>query len=428
MGAQEQAAEARMAAARAAREAAAAAGMDDESRREGAAAARRAAEEAGIPTEAKKETAAERIERIRKERETTQAGKNPDNPKPTEDPGEGMYWANFGGVWRKYKSPTTSSGGGGGGGGGGTVDAAAAAAAAAAAEAAARAAAQAAADKAAEKMAGKMKASDRLTALFTSYGLGSLANFINKRIMDDVSEEMVLVELYDQPEYKVRFPGMASLRGKKRTITEKEYMDIEKQMTQTARFFDLPAGFYDNPDDFGKLIGSEVSAKEYQDRLQVGQDLARAMSPGAKAQLQEFYNVGEGGITAYILEPDRALSLIQKQAKAAQFVGFGREKGFKLEGITAAQAEQLAGTEAYAKLSAQQLQQALGQAAQLRQTQSRLTGIEGGTYNESEALQAVIEGSPEAILASQQRAQREGARFGGGGGVTGTSLRSTPGI
>ena len=266
--------------------------------------------------------------------------------------------------------------------------------------------------------------------MFEGFGLGSLATFINKRIMEDASEESVLLELYEQPEYKVRFPGMASLRGKKRTITEKEYMDIEKQMTQTARFFDLPQGFYDNPEDFGKLIGGEVSAKEYQDRLQVGQDLARSMSPGARAQLQEFYNVGEGGVTAYVLDPERALALIQKQAKAAQFVGFGREKGFKLEGINAAQAEQLAGTEAYAKLSAQQLQTALGQAAQLRQTQSRLTGIEGETYDESQALKAVIEGSPEAILASQQRAQREGARFGvgGGSGVTGSSLRSTPGI
>lgn len=36
-------------------------------------------------------------------RETTQAGDNPDNPMPSEDPGPGNYWANYGGVWRKYK-------------------------------------------------------------------------------------------------------------------------------------------------------------------------------------------------------------------------------------------------------------------------------------------------------------------------------------
>ena len=299
------------------------------------------------------------------------------------------------------------------------------------AEQAAKTAAEKREQKAAEdaaKLAVKVKASDRLSSIFAGYGLETLAGFIGRRIMADVSEDMLLLELYDQPEYQLRFPGMKALRGKGKTITEAEYIKDEKAFAQTARFFDIPIGFYDSADDFGKLIGNLVSPKEYQDRLQVGQDLARSMSPGIRTQLQELYNVGEGGITAYVLDPEKALPLIQKQAKAAQFVGFGREKGFKLEGVTAAQAEQLAGTEAYAKLSAQQLQTALGQAAQLRQTQSRLTGIEGQVYNENEALKAVIEGSPEAILASQQRAQREGARFGGSTGLTGASLRSTPGI
>jgi hypothetical protein len=288
--------------------------------------------------------------------------------------------------------------------------------------------AQQKADAAAAKFATKVKASDRLTAMFDGVGLGSLAKFINQRIMEDASEESVLLELYDQPEYQARFPGMKALRSKGKTITEAEYIKDEKAFAQTARFFDVPVGFYDTPDDFGKLIGNLVSPKEFQDRLQVGQDLGRSMSPGVKTQLQELYNIGEGGITAYVLDSDRALPLLQKQAKAAQFVGFGRERGFKLEGMTAAQAEQIVGTEAYSKLSAQQMQTALSQAAQLRTTQSRLTGIEGEVYNEGEALKAVIEGSPEAILASQQRAQREGARFGGGSGLTGSSLRTTPGI
>jgi len=46
------------------------------------------------------------------------------------------------------------------------------------------------------------------------------------------------------------------------------------------------------------------------------------------------------------------------------------------------------------------------------------------TYNEQEALDAVLEGSTEALLASQQRAQREVSRFRSRGGVTGSSLAS----
>lgn len=289
-------------------------------------------------------------------------------------------------------------------------------------------AAQQKAEAEAAKLSLKVKASDKLSAMFAAYGLESLAPFISSRIMADVSEEMLLLELYDRPEYQQRFPGMKDLRAKKRTITEGEYMKIEKEMTQTARFFDLPVGFYDNPSDFGKLIANEVSAKEYQDRLQVGQDLARTLNPVVKNQLLDFYGVGEGQLTAYVLDPEKALSLIKKQAQAARFVGFGRGAGFQLQGITAGQAENIAGTESYAKLSEQQLAQALGQAGQLRATQSRLAGIEGQAYNEQEALKAVIEGSPEALLASQQRAQREGARFGARSGITGASLRSTTAI
>lgn len=288
--------------------------------------------------------------------------------------------------------------------------------------------AQMKAEQEAAILGAKQKASDRLSSMFAAYGLESLAPFISARIMADVSEEMLLLELYDRPEYQQRFPGMKDLRAKKRTITEGEYMKIEKEMTQTARFFDLPVGFYDNPQDFGKLIANEVSAKEYQDRLQVGQDLARSLNPVVKQQLLGFYGVGEGGLTAYVLDPEKALSLIKKQAQAARFVGFGRGAGFQLQGITAGQAENIAGTEAYAKLSEQQLAQALGQAGQLRATQSRLAKIEGQAYNEEEALKAVIEGSPEALLASQQRAQREAARFGGRSGLTGQSLGSATAI
>ena len=289
-------------------------------------------------------------------------------------------------------------------------------------------AAQQKAEADAAKLALKVKAKDRLTTLLASYGLEGLAGFIDRRIMADVSEEQVMVELYDQPEYQQRFPGMAALRKAGRTITEKEYMANERAMTQTARFFDLPKGFYDSPDDFGALLAKEVSPKEYQDRLQVGQDLARSLNPAVRSQLIEFYGVGEGDLTAFVLDADRALPLIQKQAKAAQFVGIGRAAGFTLGGMTARQAENIAGTESYAKLSEAELSKALGAAGQLRSTQERLARLEGVAYNEQEALSAVIEGNQTALLASQQRAQREAARFSTRGGVSGSTLRSTTAI
>jgi hypothetical protein len=273
-----------------------------------------------------------------------------------------------------------------------------------------------------EKIASRVKAKDKLTAMLAGWNLQGLATYVDKQITDDVSEEMILLGVYDQPEYKTRFPGMEGLRKAGRTISEDEYIRIENAMTQTARFFDVPKGWYDTPDDFGNLIAKNVSAKEYQDRLQIGQDLARSLNPEVKTQLLELYNVSEGDLTAYVLDPDKALPLIQKQAKAAMFVGLGRAAGFNLPGISATQAENIVATEPYAKLSEAQLKQSLGQAGVLRKEQQRLSQIEGMTYNEQEALNAVIESNPQALLASQQRAQREVSRFRSRGGITGSSL------
>ncbi len=123
---------------------------------------------------------------------------------------------------------------------------------------------QAAADKAAEakaaKVASQIKAKDKLTAMLAPYKLEGLASYIDAEILKDTSEEMILLGMYDQPSYKTRFPGMEGLRKVGRTISEDEYTRIENAMIQTARFFDLPKGFYDNPEDFGNLIAKQVSA------------------------------------------------------------------------------------------------------------------------------------------------------------------------
>jgi hypothetical protein len=151
--------------------------------------------------------------------------------------------------------------------------------------------------------------------------------------------------------------------------------------------------------------------------------LSCSLNPFIKEALTSLYGIGEGALTAYVLDPDKALSLIQKQAKAAQFVGLAREAGFGLSSVTPETALGIAGTEAYSKLSETQLNQSLQQAGRLRREQSRLAGIEGQQYNEQEALDVVITGDRNALLASQQRAQREVARFQQRGGVTAASLR-----
>jgi hypothetical protein len=240
--------------------------------------------------------------------------------------------------------------------------------------------------------------------------------------MNDVSEAQTLIEIYDQPVYKARFPGMESLRTKNRAITEDAYMKLENQMIQTLKFFDLPVGFYDNRNMLGKIIGNEVSAKEVQDRAQAAQDLVKTTNPEIRTALKEFYNIGEGDITANFLNGDLAGPLLLKQARAAEIAGIAKTAGFSK--FTNTEAQGLAERDIYKNMNLTDLTTAVGKAGTLADTQRRLAYIEKGTYSDREALQASVESDQQAILASQRRASRETARFSGSSGLGSASLKT----
>jgi hypothetical protein len=154
----------------------------------------------------------------------------------------------------------------------------------------------------------------------------------------------------------------------------------------------------------------------------LAQDLARAADPNVRNALMDFYKVGEGAITAYFLNADAALPLLQKAAKAAEIAGIGKTYGFNEFGMS--EAESLGIKDSYAKLTQTELTKAFGQAANIATNQARLANIEQGAYSDREALSATLESDQQALLASQKRSQREQARFGGTSGVGSYSLRT----
>jgi hypothetical protein len=280
--------------------------------------------------------------------------------------------------------------------------------------------------KKADEFAKKQKASDAMVAVFKSYGIESLAKFIGDEIMADVSPEALLIKLYDQPEYQARFPGMKALQAKNRTITEDAYIKAENTIKQTLSFFDLPPGFYDNREMMGKIIGNEVSPKEVQDRAQAAQDLAKSTNSDIRAQLKNFYGLGEGAITAYLLNADIAGPLVLKQARSAEIAALGARSG--MAGFGTTESEELAANDIYKNMGFNDLSSAMGKAGQLAQNQRRLSYIENQSYSDQEALKASVEGDQKALMASQQRALREMARFAGSSGLTSGSLKESSGL
>jgi hypothetical protein len=128
------------------------------------------------------------------------------------------------------------------------------------------------------------------------------------------------------------------------------YVQLENQYRQLLQSNGLPAGFYDQTEDFTALLEGDVSPQELQTRVQQGFRAVQDADPEVKRQMQELYGVNEAGLAAYFLDPTKAAPILTRQAEAAKISARAKEQGrlqllsgtaedIAARGITAAEAE-----------------------------------------------------------------------------------------
>jgi hypothetical protein len=262
--------------------------------------------------------------------------------------------------------------------------------------------------------------SEYLSQVFNSYGLGTLAPKIKEYVQQGFTPDTVTLKLQDTPEYQQRFSGnTARKKAGLPVLSPAEYLATETAYKQAMRTAGLPAGFYDNPEDFSTFIGVDVSPSELKERVDIAAQTIEGADPFFKQQLKQYYNVNDGDMVAYALDPNRALSLIQRQSQAVQF---GAEAA--RQGITApkSMAEQYAGL----GVSQQQARQGFEQVAEIFPTAEKLSQMTPGAkpVGLEETTSAVFGGTQSADY--KQRIKRlseiEQSRFSGQAGVGRGSL------
>ena len=255
-------------------------------------------------------------------------------------------------------------------------------------------------------------AKELIREALSQYGLGDLADWAWNQYLSsgatDVSTAMAIIgpELRKQPSYKARFPAMDALSKQGHAISESDYVNYEKTVSQVMRAAGLPAGFYDKPDDFAKFLSNNISPTEIQDRVQMAQVAIYTAGPETQAQLQALYGAGAtpGQVTAFFLDPDKAEPLIAKQWAAAQASGQGVRSGYGE--LSRDEAEGVAG----AGLTAQGLQEGFTGLVQNAQLFDQQIGAHADTVapvvTRDEQLGAAFKGD----AAAQQRIANEAAR------------------
>jgi hypothetical protein len=219
--------------------------------------------------------------------------------------------------------------------------------------------------------------------------------------------------------YQQRFVANENrIKNGLKPLSPSEYLAAEESYRATLRDSGLPSGFYDSSDDFAGFIGQDVSPAEIKLRADAAARAVNNTDPAYTRALRDIYGIDEGMMTAFMLDPDRALPLVEKQAKAVEFGTAAVRQGLQATKV----GEQFAERGPATGYTADQGYSAI---AGMLPTASKLGQVYGQTYDQATAEQEVFSGLESAKRKRQKLGQMETATFSGQSGVAAGSLKSS---
>jgi hypothetical protein len=257
---------------------------------------------------------------------------------------------------------------------------------------------------------------DLMMGMLKEYGLDSLSGVLQGLILGgDTDPNLLQLKLQDTQEWKTRFAGNEILKQNGLPVLSVgEYLSVERSYAQVLHNYGLPSGFYDDPADFAKFIGGSVSPSELQQRAQSFADIANREDPAITAQLQSM-GMNKGDILAYIMDPDRAMPLVQKKYQQTLLGGAARRAGVVANNDYLGHLADIGVTE-------QQAAQGYGMIGEGLTDMTRLGSIYGEEFGQGDFESAVFDQNAEATRKQKRLASRERAEFSGSSGVGRGSL------
>jgi hypothetical protein len=270
-----------------------------------------------------------------------------------------------------------------------------------------------------------------LKDVFASYGLEELAVQIEGYMREGIGTAQATIKLKQSQPYKDRFYGNElRLAAGRNVINEAEYLDLENSYSETLKAYGLqdyfgtgvtPTERKNRQKEIAKVIGNDISAVEFKDRVSTSVDRVKMADPGTKKAFQDFYGIGEADLVKYFLNPTQTLVTLKEKATAAEIGGAAIGQNLP---ATMASAEELARF----GINREQAQAGYSTIAQELPTAAKLGQIyneEGITYGQTEAEQATFKGLASAKRKKERLVEKETASFQGSSGVGAAGLSTT---
>lgn len=269
----------------------------------------------------------------------------------------------------------------------------------------------------------RQSAWDVLYEQFSRYGLGSLVEPLKNLISDSsISPSEFTIQLRETDAYKQRFAANQKRIAKGlRAITEGEYLELEDSYQNLMRRYGLPQSYYTRgelgrQEGFEKFIEFDVSPTELEERISTAQNRLFNAPPEVMRLMSDFYGdvISNGDALAYILDPQRALSEIQRRVTAAEIGAGATQAGLTTTRQRAEELQRFGVTGEEARRGFQTV-------AEVAPRGSQLAAIYGEEPYTQQTAEAEVFGTTGAVEARRRRERlvgREQASFAGSSGMT----------
>tara|TARA_A100001037_G_scaffold172584_1_gene154986 strand:+ start:1099 stop:2463 length:1365 start_codon:yes stop_codon:yes gene_type:complete len=240
------------------------------------------------------------------------------------------------------------------------------------------------------------------------------------------SPENLLPELFEQPEFKARFPGYhPRLEAGYNAISIEDYLAYETKFNELMQMHGLNKYIEESSNTknmetyIGDLIAGNISFQQIQSRMSEGVEAVLNAPPEVSQQFSNYFGPeGENALLANFLDPNQTLFNLKDMAQAAVAGGYAID----IMGEDGFIGKQLALEIADLDYTAQQLQQAYTNVSRQNLLFAERLGEEDYTMAR-EGVKAALNMDQDVADRVERRRRQRMSDFAGGGGamVSGTT-------
>jgi len=270
-----------------------------------------------------------------------------------------------------------------------------------------------------------------IKGVFNQYGLNELSDTIETLMREGYGPEEATLALKTNPKYNApyikRFKGNETRRAAGlNVLSEAEYLALEDDYTKTLKSYGLENYFGVDRSlkqtAMADVIGADISALEFTDRVSTAVDRVKMADPGTKNAFQQFYGIGEADLVQYFLDPKKALVNLREKATAAEIGGAAIGQGLAATSTIAEDLARFGINREQAQVGYSTIAEELPTAGNL----GRIYSESGITYNQADAESATFKGLASAKRKKERLKELEENQFSASSGTGINSFMNSP--